>query len=49
MQEKQSWFPKFKPYQGDLDTTPVQIDEYLPVGRSILPDDRWPNAELSGV
>jgi pyrimidine utilization transport protein G len=36
MQEKQSWFPKFKPYQGDLDTTPVQIDEYLPVGRSIV-------------
>lgn len=36
MQEKQSWFPKFKPYQGDLDTTPVQIDEYLPVGRSII-------------
>lgn len=36
MQEKQSWFPKFKPYQGDLDATPVQIDEYLPVGRSIV-------------
>lgn len=36
MQEKQSWFPKFKPYQGDLDTTPVQIDEYLPVGHSIV-------------
>ena len=36
MQEKQSWFPKFKPYQGDLDTRPVQIDEYLPVGRSIV-------------
>ncbi|PWB14508.1 pyrimidine utilization transport protein G [Acinetobacter sp. AM] len=36
MQEKQSWFPKFKPYQGDLDTTPVQIDEYLPVCRSIV-------------
>jgi pyrimidine utilization transport protein G len=36
MQEKQSWFPKFKPYQGDLDTTPVQIDEFLPVGRSIV-------------
>ena len=30
MQTKESWFPKFKPYQGDLDTTPVQTDEYLP-------------------
>ena len=29
MQEKESWFPKFKPYQGNIDTTPVQTDEYL--------------------
>jgi len=36
MQEKETWFPKFKPYQGNLDTTPVQIDEYLPAGKSII-------------
>lgn len=36
MQTKESWFPKFKPYQGDLDTTPVQTDEYLPAGKSII-------------
>jgi putative pyrimidine permease RutG len=36
MQTKESWFPKFKPYTGDLDTTPVQTDEYLPVGKSIV-------------
>ncbi len=36
MQTKESWFPKFKPYQGDLDITPVQTDEYLPAGKSIV-------------
>jgi putative pyrimidine permease RutG len=36
MQTKESWFPKFKPYQGDLDTMPVQTDEYLPAGKSII-------------
>lgn len=36
MGTKESWFPKFKPYQGDLDVTPVQIDEYLPAGKSIV-------------
>lgn len=36
MQTKEPWFPKFKPYQGDLDVTPVQIDEYLPAGKSIV-------------
>lgn len=36
MQTKESWFPKFKPYQGDLDTTPVQTDEYLTAGKSII-------------
>ena len=36
MQTKESWFPKFKPYQGNLDTTPVQTDEYLPAGKSII-------------
>ena len=36
MQKKESWFPEFKPYQGNLDTTPVQMDEYLPAGKSIV-------------
>lgn len=36
MQIKEPWFPKFKPYQGDLDKTPVQVDEYLPAGKSIV-------------
>ncbi|CAB1216661.1 pyrimidine utilization transport protein G [Acinetobacter bouvetii] len=36
MQEKESWFPKFKPYQGNLDVTPVQVDEYLPAGKSMV-------------
>lgn len=36
MQSKEPWFPKFKPYQGDLDKTPVQIDEYLPAGKSMI-------------
>lgn len=36
MQTKEPWFPKFKPYQGDLDKTPVQIDEYLPAGKSMV-------------
>lgn len=36
MQTQESWFPKFKPYVGDLDTVPVQIDEYLPVGQSLV-------------
>ncbi|ALH96419.1 pyrimidine utilization transport protein G [Acinetobacter equi] len=36
MQTKEPWFPKFKPYTGNLDTTPVQIDEYLPAGKSLV-------------
>ncbi|OTG83382.1 pyrimidine utilization transport protein G [Acinetobacter sp. ANC 5054] len=36
MNAKESWFPKFKPYQGNLDTTPVQTDEYLPASKSIV-------------
>ena len=36
MPTKESWFPKFKPYQGNLDTTAVQTDEYLPIGQSIV-------------
>ena len=34
MQEKETWFPKFKPYQGNIDITPVQTDEYLPAGKN---------------
>lgn len=33
---KEPWFTSFKPYTGNLDQTPVQIDEYLPVGKSIV-------------
>lgn len=33
---QESWFPKFKPYRGDIDKTPVQIDEYLPAGKSVV-------------
>lgn len=36
MQKKESWFPKFKPYQGNLDVMPVQVDEYLPAGKSMV-------------
>lgn len=35
MRTKESWFPKFKPHAGNLET-PVQIDEYLPPGKSIV-------------
>jgi len=35
MQTKESWFPKFKPYTGNLET-PVQLDEYLPPGKSMI-------------
>lgn len=38
MQKKESWFPQFRPYEGQLDhlTHPVKTDEYLPVGKSII-------------
>lgn len=36
MTTKEPWFTRFKPYSGNLDQTPVQIDEYLPVGKSIV-------------
>ena len=36
MSNQESWFPKFKPYTGNLDTTPVQTDEYLPAGKSMV-------------
>ena len=35
MQTKESWFPKFKPHTGNLET-PVQVDEYLPPGKSMV-------------
>lgn len=36
MPNKESWFPTFKPYQGHLDQQAVQVDEYLPAGKSII-------------
>ncbi len=36
MNAKEPWFPKFKPYTGNLDTTPVQTDEYLPPSKSMV-------------
>lgn len=36
MSTKESWFPKFKLFQGNLDTTAVQVDEYLPAGKSMV-------------
>ena len=31
-----SWFPKWQPYTGDINTQPVATNEYLPVGQSIM-------------
>ena len=36
MNAKEPWFPKFKPYTGNLDITPVQTDEYLPPSKSMV-------------
>ena len=36
MAGKEPWFTSFKPYTGNLDQTPVQVDEYLPIGKSIV-------------
>lgn len=30
------WFVKWRPYTGDLETTPVGINEYLPMGKSVV-------------
>ena len=30
------WFPKWRPFQGDLDTQAVAINEYLPASKSVL-------------
>lgn len=31
-----SWFPKWQPYQGDINTQPVATNEYLPTSQSIM-------------
>ncbi|WP_323843178.1 solute carrier family 23 protein [Moraxella sp. Pampa] len=31
-----SFFPKFRPYQGDINVTPVATDEYLPPAQSAM-------------
>lgn len=31
-----SWFPKFTPYTGDMNSTPVATNEYLPAAQSIM-------------
>lgn len=36
MSSQEPWFAKFKSYQGNLEHHPVQIDEYLPAGKSIV-------------
>lgn len=30
------WFPRWKPFRGDLDTQAVAINEYLPASKSVL-------------
>lgn len=30
------WFSTWKPFQGDLEKTPVAMNEYLPVGQSVV-------------
>lgn len=31
-----SWFPKWQPYQGNIENDPVATNEYLPTGQSIV-------------
>lgn len=31
-----SWFPKWQPYRGDIHTTPVATNEYLPAAQSVM-------------
>jgi putative pyrimidine permease RutG len=33
---KESWFVKFTPFKGDIEKTPVAMNEYLPPGQSII-------------
>ena len=33
---KENWFSKFTPFQGDIEKTPVAMNEYLPAGQSIV-------------
>ena len=39
-----SWFPKWQPYTGDINTQPVAANEYLPVGRVLC----WDSAACLG-
>ncbi|KAF7276627.1 hypothetical protein GWI33_010015, partial [Rhynchophorus ferrugineus] len=32
---KESWFVKWRPYRGNIENTPVAMNEYLPAGQSI--------------
>ncbi|MCH4248154.1 MAG: NCS2 family nucleobase:cation symporter [Acinetobacter populi] len=32
---KESWFVKWRPYTGDIEKTPVAMNEYLPAGQSV--------------
>ncbi len=34
--ENGRWFPTWRPFKGDLDRTPVGINEYLPPSKSVL-------------
>lgn len=33
---KENWFINFTPFQGDIETTPVAMNEYLPAGQSVI-------------
>ena len=34
---KERWFVRWRPYRGNLEKTPVAMNEYLPVGQSMVP------------
>lgn len=34
--KKEGWFSSWQPYKGDMETTPVAMNEYLPVGQSVV-------------
>ncbi|MFN4093982.1 MAG: hypothetical protein ACK4FO_05880, partial [Acinetobacter johnsonii] len=31
-----NWFPKWRPYEGNIDARPVGTSEYLPVSQSAI-------------
>ena len=33
---KENWFINFTPFKGDIETTPVAMNEYLPAGQSVI-------------